>query len=337
MKKELKFIIGIVLCLILIVGIVSYTYENNVNLVVGIGILVVSALLIPELYKKEIKEENLFLMIAPIILLFFLITIPSWKNPDEPMHWRRIYDIMQGNLIVKTVDGVAISKMPESVVNYIDETYYNELDINYNRFKELYEKKISKDDEKVNVSLETTAVYCPIVYFPQAIAGKIVDIFTDRPFLIMYGARIGNIIFSILILFLAIKIIPYGKKILILLSFLPVAAAGYASMSPDAMTISVSYLFISYILKLTNEKDKKIKWKDKLILGILAIVVSLCKIVYLPLVGLILLLPKNKYNNRKEQVLTCLGVMGISIVLNLIWLNFSSKYLIEYKRRSTRN
>ena len=77
----------------------------------------------------------------------------------------------------------------------------------------------------------------------------------------------------------------------------PVAVSSLASMSPDAMTISMSYLFISYILKLLNEKDKKIDWKDKIILLILGMVIALCKIVYLPLAGLVLILPKEKQMN----------------------------------------
>ena len=66
----------------------------------------------------------------------------------------------------------------------------------------------------------------------------------------------------------------------------------------------------------------------------MSIVISLCKIVYLPLAGLILLLPKEKYNSRKEQIITCVLVIGIAIITNLYWLVFCSNYLVEYKEGS---
>ncbi|MBQ9297856.1 MAG: DUF2142 domain-containing protein [Clostridia bacterium] len=58
---------------------------------------------------------------------------------------------------------------------------------------------------------------------------------------------------------------------------------------------------------------------------------ALCKIVYLPLVGLILLLPKEKYKTKKEQVITNITIIGISLIANLTWLGIASSYLVAYK------
>ena len=58
---------------------------------------------------------------------------------------------------------------------------------------------------------------------------------------------------------------------------------------------------------------------------------ALCKIVYLPLVGLILLLPKEKYKTKKEQVVTNITIIGISLIANLTWLGIASSYLVAYK------
>lgn len=332
MKKELKFIISITISIIIIAGIVSFTY-NKVNIFVGVIFSAITILLCAKIYiKKEITPEKLFLYIAPMIMILFLIGIPSWKNPDESVHWFRIYDITQGHFITEKLDGIAVAELPKEVLKY--HNYSSELDIKYSSFPELYENKINEEGETIYREMSTTAIYHPIQYMPQVIGSFIADIFTDRPFIMMYAARLANMIFSLIILYIAIKIIPYGKNILLLLTCLPVAAAGFASMSPDAMTISVSYLFISYILKLLYEKDKKINLKNKILLIIMSIVISLCKIVYLPLAGLILLLPKEKYNSRKEQIITCVLVIGIAIITNLYWLVFCSNYLVEYKEGS---
>lgn len=329
MKKELKFIIGIILCIIVITGIVSFEYDK-VNVIMGVVISVITLLISSKIYiKKEIKVEKLFTYIVPVIMILFLIGIPSWKNADEQMHWYRIYDITQGNFYTKTIDGLAVGILPIEIKNY--HNYDSELKIKYSSFAELYKNQISKDGEKVLIQLSTTAVYHPIQYMPQVIGTFIADIFTDRPFILMYAARLANMIFSFIILYFSIKIIPFGKKIMLLLTCIPVAASGFASMSPDAMTISMSYLFISYVLKIFNDKDRKIKWQEKIALALIGMVVALCKIVYVPLVALILILPREKYNTRKEQIVTNVIIIGAAIITNLLWLQFSSQYLVEYR------
>ena len=330
MKKELKLIIGIIICIILITLTVGFEYEK-VNAVMGMIISIIALALGLIIYnKKQLSTEKLFLYIVPVIMILFLIAIPLWENADEPVHWFRIYDIIQGNFYTKTTNtGLAVAELPEAVYNYY---YYNDrFDMKYSDYKDLYDKEIVEEGKVIYRDLSTAAVYHPLQYMPQVIGAFVADIFTDRPFVMMFAARIVNMLFSFGILYLAIKIIPYGKNIMLLLTCIPIATSSFASMSPDAMTISVSYLFISYILKLLHEKDKKINWKDKIILLIMGMVIALCKIVYVPLAGLILLLPKEKYKSRKEQIVTCALIMGCAIITNLLWLSFSSKYLVVYK------
>ena len=256
----------------------------------------------------------------------FLIGIPSLKNPDEIMHWYKIYDISQGNIMPNTVEGIPIGQMPGGL-----ELDIGQLDINYTNIGSMYQKQVDETEKGFFINLSTTSVYNPMVYAPQVVGTVIADIFSDRPLIMMYSARIFNLLFSLAILYTAVKIIPFGKRIMILLTAIPVAAASFASMSPDAITIAISYLLIAYVLKVLYEKDKKIERKDKIIISILSIVIALCKIVYLPLAGLILLLPKDKYKNRKEQIITNITVMGLAILANLVWLGISSQYLVNFK------
>lgn len=149
--------------------------------------------------------------------------------------------------------------------------------------------------------------------------------------LMAYGARILNMIIAILLLYAAIKIMPFGKLGMLISMCFPIAIEGFTSMSPDAITISVAYLFTAYVLNIVFNKEKIIKKVDIFVLAILSILIALCKIVYLPLVGLLLLIPKEKFKTRKQQVLTIGIIMGISIIANLIWLGVSSMYLSMYK------
>ena len=182
--------------------------------------------------------------------------------------------------------------------------------------------------------MSTTAIYSPVQYTPQVL-GMLISKITNNLGIMLYMSRLFNLLFALLIIYLAIKIIPYGKNILLILSLLPISIEGFSSMSPDCMTISICFLFIAYILNLLGNKDRKICTKDKIILLIMAIVISLCKIVYLPIVGLLLILQRDKYKTRKEQILTNIIIIGIPIILNLVWLYISSKYLATYRNGET--
>ena len=148
-----------------------------------------------------------------------------------------------------------------------------------------------------------------------------------------YAARIVNMVISITLLYLALKKMPFGKLPLLISMCLPIALEGFTSMSPDAITISVSYLFIAYVFSIVfnQSEDKQISKKDTIILLILSVVLSLCKIVYLPIVGLLLLFTKNKFKNKKIHIVTVAGIISISIVANLLWLNTANMYLAMYK------
>ena len=146
-----------------------------------------------------------------------------------------------------------------------------------------------------------------------------------------YGARIINMIIAIFLLYAAIKIMPFGKLGMLISMCFPIAIEGFTSMSPDAITISVAYLFTAYVLNIVFNKEKKVRKVDVFVLAVLSILISLCKIVYLPLVGLLLLIPREKFKTRKQQVLTVGIIMAVSIIANLVWLGVSSMYLSMYK------
>lgn len=158
-------------------------------------------------------------------------------------------------------------------------------------------------------------------------------VFTDNAMLMAYSARILNMLIAITLLYFALKKMPFGKLPLLISMCLPIALEGFTSLSPDAITVSVAYLFIAYVFNIVFSKneDKKVKTKDIIIMLVLAVLLALCKIVYLPVVGLMLLLTKNKFENKKLHIATVLGTITIAIAANLLWLNTANMYLEMYR------
>lgn len=295
---------------------------------IAIVILLLSLIAIIIYYLKNIKEETLFWCIIPAIFILFLFIMPVTKNHDEPYHWFRILDIAQGNYLTQIKDDKPNIEMDENawiIGNQEPEG------VKYNFILNSIKNTKENGKDTINYEAYTTAIYNPVQYISQTLGVLITSLITQNYMLMAYGARFINMIVSIILLYLAIKIMPIGKRGMLISMCFPIAIEGFTSMSPDAITISISYLLIAYVFNLVFNKEKRIQKTDIYILAILSIIISLCKIVYLPLVGLLLLLPKDKFKTKKQWLLTIGIIMGISIIANLIWLGISYKYLLLYK------
>lgn len=302
------------------------TIYSVILIVFVLGIYIVSSIIY---YKKGMKIENIFLMVAPLTCIFFLVTMPTFKNHDEYYHWLKAYEVSQGTLMTPQEDGVQGSMMPEGVSKVFPTDWTN---LDYQMMKDLLDVKLNEDNKGI-LNPETAAVYSFVQYIPQATGIALARLVTDNVYLITYGGRIVNMIFALLVLYFAIKLMPFGKKLLLIPAMIPIAIEGFTSLSPDAMTISVAFFYIAYILHLAFGKKEQLGMKEKVILLISSIVIALCKIVYIPLVGLILIIPKEKFKNQgnKNKILNFCVIAGIAVIINLIWLAISSRYLSTFR------
>lgn len=314
-----------------ILGIREYYLNNNkliffivITLAITVYVIFISIYL---RYRKNIKVENIFLITIPVICLFYIICMPTFKNHDEIYHWYRAYEVSTGKLM-EEVDGDTLGTiLPQSISDVTTDDWQS---ITYAKVRESLNAELDKENTALLYS-ETSAVYSFVQYIPQAIGIFITRIFTDKVLLLAYGGRIINMVFSIILIYFAIKKIPFGKKILLLLSFIPIAIEGFSSLSPDAMTISMAFFYITYILSLAFSKENHIIDGKKIaILTVLSVIMAMCKIVYLPLILLLFIIPKEKFKNEKK-IKNIFIIGAIAVVLNLIWLMVAGIYLSHFR------
>ena len=273
--------------------------------------------------KKKWKEENIYLMLVIPLSILYLICNPIGKVTDEDMHARKAMAISYGNFFsIADKDGKATYPM---------NTKINEL---VSRTTSSYEEAINRinaeeTDEKVSLEYTTMALYAPICHMPQAFGMFITRIFGASIVVQCYAARVVNLGLAIFLTYMAIKLIPFKKYLILFIGLLPITLNEFASMASDALAISFCFFYISYILYLTY-REKNIVKKEKILILCFSLIIALLKIVYLPLVFLILLIPKEKFNTRKEKTIFLIVVITLAIILNLIWLVYCSRFLIEF-------
>lgn len=299
-------------------------YATIIFTVAIIGFNIVTILILGLFIFKKISINKTFLIVTIMLGIFYVFAIPIYRGHDEHAHFYRAYEISQGIFNTKIEDEESVTTIPEAFEETTPEgeacniTYYRNVidflgvDIN--------------EDETMTVNASYMAVYSPIPYIPQALTIGILNIFTDNVAIIFYGARIVNLLVSVFLLYFAMKLIPFGKKMIFLITILSTTMVQISSLSPDALTLTSSILFVAYVLKLWYEK-RKITKKEVSKLTILGIVVALCKIVYIPFVFLVLILPKKSYKDKKNYTLSVITMIVIPILINLIWLAIANTHL----------
>ncbi len=278
--------------------------------------------------KKGWQHHRLFLVFSIVIGLVYVFAMPPGVAPDEPNHFRRAYEVSEGKFISarESADGEGGNYLPNS----INEIFRVEPGaMRYSDMPNIVAES-SQPASEVFQNFGNTALYSPIVYVPQA-TGILVGRVLHLPMIIIfYLARISNLVFWIIIGYFAIKKLPFGKNVLLLVLFLPISMQAASSCQADAITnISAIALFAVVLDKIKSRKI--LSTKEYITTIALAFVVSMSKIVYLPLIFLLLLLPKECFKGKRERALK-IGLALLAIVaVNLMWLAISAGFLVQFR------
>ena len=300
-------------------------------LIIAIFLMVQIALCALCFYLKKSKgwqHHQLFLLFSIVIGLIYVFAMPPGTAPDEPNHFRRAYEVSEGKFISSRQD--AAGEGGNVLPNAINELFKaGPIDVKYRDFPSAVSES-NQDSGESFQNFGNTALYSPIVYAPQAVGILIGRILHLPMIAIFYLARIFNLAFWILLGYYAVKKIPLAKNVLLLILFLPISMQAAASCQADAITNASAIALFAFTLH-KIKTPKMLTAKEYILVAALAFLVSMSKIVYLPLCFLLLLLPKKCFKTKKEKLLKVGGLLFAIVVVNLLWLAISAGFLVEFR------
>jgi len=247
------------------------------------------------LFQSLKQPEWIFLVLALLSGCCLCFLIPTQSGFDEITHLARIWEISGGYFIPnqKLSQG---PYLPQAFVDisYRDQFFYDPVDPS---FFTIYGSE--RIDWNVFVDHQTRSVYFPTLYLPQAFAVGLLGRVLDAPVLLMvYICRMLYLLGYILFAFFAIRSIPVGKWLLMVLALAPMAMYQAVTISPDAYTNGACFLFIAWMLKLAFQ-EKQLGWKQLwLTIGITALLLSV-KVNAVFLLPLLLLPVWKGFESRK--------------------------------------
>ena len=292
------------------------------------AVLALTMFFVVKRYKNKLdKLAKLFVIFGLIMGVVYLVLSPLFTGSDEHNHFYRIYEITEGTMVTPTGPTYSGSELPASLHKaFLEGSGKNSL-VKYHDISDMMSIPLEKDERILYTSDDeqkfyaNTSLYSPVSYLPHVAGFSLGEVFNFGPFFIGMLGRLFNLLCYVLIGYFAIKMVPKWKLFYFLILLSPNMLQCATTLSADAFINVMTLLLIAVVAK-NRFSDKIVTRGQELLIGVLCIIVSLCKICYAPLIGLILLIRSKQYaKGKKEKILFVTTVILIAGVLSWWWMS----------------
>ena len=283
-----------------------------------------------------------FILTAFLFGSLYALIVPPFQVPDEFNHFYRSWQLTEANTergltAIRTNDNRVGGELPLSL-KFISQP-----------FRALpfhFDNKTSKDfifnmlkiplenDKKTFFDFPNTGLYAPTAYVPQAFTISLLKQFNCPPLYIFYATRFATLFLWIFIGGIAIKTTPVAKWLMVFMALLPSSLFINSGNNADVISNALSFFIFAFILKWLIQKDV-IPLKNLLFWGIAITILSLNKIVYCPLLFLILLIEKEKFGGFKPKMLYFTSIFILNIAVIAWWLSLIRPLQITFDEYHT--
>ena len=289
-------------------------------LIVAIIITALVAMLGSFLMMKKGKIASTFVVMTFFIGCIYIFVLPPFAVPDESAHFVTVYS-KSNKLLGKEVTDKEGKVIADSNMGlyFIREEYPTKE--SYIRF---VKGALGKNSDTITTKegLANPLNVKAIGYIPQIIGVSIARILGGSGEQILLIGRLFALLWYCFVMYFAIRIFPFNKMIIFAVGLLPMTIQQVCSFSYDSILLGLCFFLISYILWLIYTKES-VEIKDVLILVCAISGIVMIKYIYIPIIGLLLLVPKQKFNfrvNRKKIALYMFGMLSIVEIVSKMTL-----------------
>lgn len=240
---------------------------------------------------REWSIQKLFLPVGLILGILYLTGIPLMAGPDETRHGATVYSYSNELMGLPGVDGEGyVPARAEDEPGRYGLERIPTRDSLLRSFESLGSRDIHEEEGRLRAPLGVPR----ILYLPQILGVTLARLLNLNGIWVYGLGRLFGLLAYLAVTCLAIRLIPFGKRMLFFTACLPMCMQQAAVLTYDTAILSVSFLMTAHILYLAYEKPEVKVWDW--IPSILCMAILLpAKIVYVFLALLLLLVPKEKY------------------------------------------
>lgn len=303
-------------------------YDNDFNfsgrrmLAVMIFVAVV-AFLVAFRGLLEDKLEYVFLVVASGVCLAMVFTFPTQKvSWDEAHHFKQAYTIGLGYDIVVSPE-VAYYGNDSAVSSLMypkSEEEFEEIE-DYMDSSAIYDKE-SPDNQVIKSGFNSLS---NVGHIPSSIGITLGRIFKLPLSSLYYLGKLFNALTYVFVTFLALRKLTIGKRIMTAMALMPTPLFLASVYSYDAVVNAFVFLGLATFFAELGDREKYMSWKSYIVFLASVAIASAVKMVYAPLLLLLLILPKEKFKDKKTLIvmkygifILCLAIVAVMIVPMLI-------------------
>ena len=285
-----------------------------------------------------LKFEYVYALLMLIFGIALVFINPPFQIPDSGAHFSRSYQISEGYfrspLQKKNTDKdfCFYSDIPESIIELIknEKTSMNPKEVpswkHYHSFdftRKMFSIPLNEEENlKYTSRIRNTGAYSPLVYAPQALFIFLARETFDTVGAVYYSSKIGALLFTIVCIFLAMKLLPEKKLLIFVLAFAPTFLLEISTYSADSVTYSIAILATAYLLHL-RKVTTPISTKEIFCIALIAVALGLLKYVYGTILLLYFLIPAERFENKRKFFLYGVFFIVIFFVTVLGWIVFA--------------
>lgn len=280
---------------------------------------IVLALIIGVYILRKENLKNIFVYMGVIMGVAMMFLVPPYNVPDESSHFCKSFKMSY----FKNEDDGGYTKLPKFLEDFSSKYLHSvhKQGINYsgvNYFSDLYLNCDYEDNtEMVNVNYTNTKYLSFLAYVPSALVIFIGRNLGFSPLLLLLASRFIDLLIVVILAYFALKTTPKFKKIFFIVCLFPIFLQQAAAINQDYLTNISCIFFVAYVLK-CKYSNKALEKKDKIILFATALIIAFCKFGYFPIILTLLLIPNEKFKNKKESFLWKIGLLIFTIITSYI-------------------
>ena len=261
-------------------------------------------------YKQGFSTEKIHIYFAIICSIFGIIIIiaqPSttFYSYDDQIHFQHTVNLFSG------YDTYSIGEY--SSINVDNSTWRDT--INSIEEQSIQNEFLNSDLASYPKNTTWLPTFDKIAYIPTSISYHLAKII-KLPFTLCFKiGKIINLLFYVLLMAYAIKTTKIGKRLLTVIALLPTNIFLASEYSYDPAVFAGISIFIVHLVNLFLDKTSKFDFKTAVIMLASISYACLTKAVYAPFLLLSLFIPKNRFQNIKQNRLVKIGLFIITILL----------------------
>lgn len=262
-------------------------------------------------YKSGFESEKLhiyFALVGTILGLMIIVAQPSavFYSLDDQIHFQRTQGIFSNGTYNEGEYQMTRGDPSESIGGRaIGSAEEQDIQNSFNNSNSQIEYYNSR----------TPLKYDKIAYLPMAIGYQLVKL-ANLPFTVAFTiGKIFNLLFYIFLIAYAIRCTKVGKRFLTVISLIPTNIFLATQYSYDPAVFAGIVVFSVKVLNLLIDKNAKLDFRTALIIIASISLACFTKAIYAPLLLLTLLIPKQKFDTKKQSIYVKTGFIGITLLL----------------------